>query len=128
MSKSVFLVLLTLFLISGCTSNKDSDKEAREASIISISGPSEVISGQTATIEVQFPGVNGCSEKFQLKTEQVGQYIYIRAYYLQPVEPVVCTEQLPIFKLNYRFYTDMGGTYFFVSEQNDTIKHTLIVR
>lgn len=122
-----FPVILLLLLLDACKTSDDANFEVLEGDIISISSPDKAISGDNIQIEVQFHGVNGCSEGFNITAHTVGQTVTLSAYYKQPLEPQTCTEVLPAHKLNYTFFADFPGVYFFQSAQDIKIADTLTI-
>lgn len=122
MYKHLFIIL-SIFFVS-CQSS--SSKQVVESNIVSIKAPEKAIVGDNVEIEVTFHGGNGCSEAYDIKAEKVGQTIMLRAYYLQPTNQT-CTYILPEFKLNYTFFADLPGPYFFISAQDNQVADTLVV-
>ena len=78
------------------------------------------------SIQVNFTGPNGCTEPFSLEADKVGQTITLRAYYSEPVSSG-CTAVVLNHSLNYNFFADLPGPYFFVSEMNKGVTDTLTV-
>lgn len=126
MKKQLIYILAIAIFIASCTSNKGDSFEVLQSKISQITSPETAISDHDVKIKVKFPGMNGCSEAFNLKADKVGQTITLRAFYKQP-DTEACTEILPIFELDYAFFADLPGTYFFVSEMDPSIADTLIV-
>ena len=126
MNKPLLLILIGLISFASCTSNKGESFEVLQSKIIQIKSPETAISDHEVKIKVKFSGINGCSEPYNLKADKVGQTITLRAFYKQP-DTEICTEILPVFELDYNFFADLPGTYFFVSEMDPSIADTLIV-
>lgn len=130
LSRSTLLwatIVFSLLTIVSCTSNANGEFEVMEGTIVSIATPSTAISGSNVQIEVSFQGMNGCSIPFNIKADQVGQKIKLRAYYKQPNDGKMCTEILPLHKLTYTFFADIRGVYFFESDSDPSITSTLTV-
>lgn len=126
MKKPLFYILTFIFILTSCSTGTGDDFEILQSEITQITCPVSAISNNEVKIRVQFPGVNGCSEAYDIKANKVGQTITLSAYYKQP-DLGECTEIYPSFELDYTFFADLPGTYFFVSEMNPNIADTLVV-
>lgn len=118
-------LILFLFILDGCKTSNDADFEVLEGEIISISCPDKVISGDKVKINVQFRGLNGCSEGFNITSQTIGQTVTLKAFFKQPSDGRICTEILPVHNLTYTFFADFAGVYFFQSAQDVNIADTL---
>ena len=127
MNNSFLVILLGLFFFTGCKSNSDENKEVHESYITKIVSPSEAIVGDNVEVAVHFTGSSGCSKPYSIEANKVGQTIELRAFYSEP-ESGACTANIPEFTLNYTFFADLPGPYFFVSRRDNSISDTLVVQ
>lgn len=127
MRNSIFIILLGLLLITGCKTNADDDSEIRESYITKIDCPAKAIVGDNVEVTVHFTGGSGCSKPYSIEANKVGQTIELRAFYSEP-ESGACTANIPELILNYTFFADLPGPYFFVSRRDNSISDTLVVQ
>lgn len=121
-------VLLSSLLFSGaCSNNNEEPTEIIEAEIATITVQESAITGENISVEVAFYGRDGCSTPYNITANKVGQTITLRAFYSYPTDERNCTEILPLHRLTYTYFADMGGVYFFSSQQNASIADTLRV-
>ncbi len=125
--KLLFIAFLSLILVTGCKTSKDSNTEVLETNIISITSPENAIVGDNVKIKVHFVGINGCAQPYSIEADKVGQTIKIRAFYSLP-EDGICTDALTDLSLDYTYFADLPGPYFFTSSSDNTISDTLVVQ
>ena len=119
--------LIGLLVMASCTTNTDTSPEINETSITTITAPESAIVNDNVDIVVDFYGPNGCAEAYNIKAEKVGQTITLRAYYSIPNTEIACTQALVPLQLNYSFFADLPGPYFFLSSMNNAISDTLVI-
>ncbi len=127
MRNSLFIFFLGLIFVTGCKTNSDDDTEIQESYITKIEGPDKAIVGDNVEITVHFTGVSGCSNPYSIEANKVGQTIELRAFYSQS-ESETCTANIPELNLNYTFFADLPGPYFFISHRDNSISDTLVVQ
>tara|TARA_R110002050_G_scaffold204327_1_gene339618 strand:+ start:111030 stop:111374 length:345 start_codon:yes stop_codon:yes gene_type:complete len=113
-------------MASACTTKKDANTQVLPAEITAITAPKTAVSDTDVKIKVDFWGPDGCSSAYNLKAEKVGQTITLTAYYKHTVE-TACTMALVPLSLEYSFFADLPGPYFFISATNNSIADTLVV-
>lgn len=114
-----------LFFLLGCETNEEANGNVYETPVLDISCVEKTIVGQSIKVKVDFMGPDGCSSAYQLKADKVGQTISLRAYYLK--KEGLCTMATVPLTLDYEFYPDLPGGYFFVSQSDNRISDTLTV-
>ena len=126
MKKNSIFVLFVLLILASCTSNKGVDSEVLQSEITSISCPKTAISDKDVKVTVSFTGPSGCAEPFNIKANKVGQTVTLSAFY-KSNNSQPCTHATVNLELDYSFFADLPGTYFFISDMNSSIADTLIV-
>ena len=122
-----FGLLIWVCGFAQCTSKSDTSMEVRESPILEISCSASAVTSDNVPITVTFQGSNGCAKPYEIKAEKVGQTILLRAYASYPNGPVACTEALTELTLEYSFFADLPGDYFFQDANNTSIGDTLKV-
>ena len=118
-----FVIIL---IISGCTRNEEDSFQVIESPIVSIVAPNQAIVGDNVSIQVRFTGNNGCYTPYSIEADKVGQTIVLRAF-SKKTDNAVCTQQVVNLSLNFSFFADLPGPYFFVSNTDDSLSDTLTV-
>ena len=119
--------IISIILIGSCTTNTETSPEIFEGEITAINAPKNAIVNQNVEIEIDFSGHNGCAQAYTIKAEKVGQTITLKALYSIPNTELACTQAFIPLQLNYTFFADLPGPYFFVSEMNPNIADTLVI-
>ncbi len=114
-------------LTESCTTNTVSSPEVNETSITTITSPTSAIVNDNVEITVNFLGPNGCAEAYNIKAVKVGQTITLKAFYSLANPDAICTQALVPLQLNYSFFADLPGPYFFISSMDNTISDTLVI-
>ncbi len=118
---------ISLLFMESCTTNTETSPEVFESEITAITTPVNALVNQNVEIVIDFYGPNGCAEAYNIKAEKVGQTITLKAFYSIPNTELACTQALVPLQLNYTFFADLPGPYFFISDLNYTISDTLMI-
>lgn len=120
------ILILTCIFLFGCKKNNTSSKEVLETIITSISSPENAIVGDNVKITVHFTGINGCAQPHSIEANKVGQTIQLRAFY-SIEEEQICTQAVTNLALDYSFFADLPGPYFFIYSNDNSVADTLVV-
>jgi hypothetical protein len=123
----ITLLLGVLVLFPSCKTKEDSNREVIESGIVLIDAPSKAIVGDNVKVTVHFTGHNGCTQPYSIEADKVGQTITLRAFYSLENDQI-CTANIQNFSLEYDFFADLPGPYFFISSFDNTISDTLVVQ
>jgi hypothetical protein len=127
MKPTNLLLFESLLFTVACKTEDDATIEVHEATILKISVTETAIVDDDVTVRVSFYGPDGCAEPYNIKAEKVGQTVTLRSYYSKSTEDKACTSTLVELSLDYTFFADLPGPYFFISAQNNTVSDTLTV-
>jgi len=119
MKKYLILFSMLFFINISCSENDKTDCiENKLAYVTSVDSPSNGIINEIINIEVNFQVNNGCGEFGEYIETQNGnvKIIEVKARY----EGCICTENLPIRKVNYEFITQISGDYELRFKTNET--------
>lgn len=126
--KYIFTFAVLGLLLFGCKSKDDSNIEVLESYIYEIESPANAVVGDNVEVKIHFTGPDGCAKPYSIEAVKVGQDITLKAYYYTDDENQFCTQSPVIMSLDYTFFADLPGPYFFTSEKNSTISDTLVVQ
>ncbi|MFT4753361.1 MAG: hypothetical protein ACI9GM_000729 [Salibacteraceae bacterium] len=124
--KNTLILIFIFVVVASCSNKEDSEIQVLESDITAISSPKQAIVGDNVSVQVNFTGPNGCTEPYSIEANKVGQTITLRAFYSEPIASI-CTEQVLNHSLNYSFFADLPGAYFFISEMDNSVTDTLVV-
>ena len=128
MKKYLIILSILLSINISCSENDKNDCiENKLAYVTSVDSPSNGVINEIINIEVDFQVNNGCGEFGEFIETQNGnvKIIEVKARY----EGCICTDNLPIRKVNYEFITQISGNYElrFKSNENDFISVNLLI-
>jgi hypothetical protein len=128
MKKYLIILSILLSINISCSENDKNDCiENKLAYVTSVDSPSNGVINEIINIEVNFQVNNGCGEFGEFIETQNGnvKIIEVKARY----EGCICTDNLPIRKMNYEFKTQNSGNYElrFKSSETDYIKVNLLI-
>jgi hypothetical protein len=122
------LIFFSMVLVTiGCKTKEDSKLEVIESPIFGIESPETAIVGDNVKIKVHFTGHNGCALPYSVEADKVGQNIVFKAYYSVSDNDQICTANIQEMDLDYTFFADLPGPYFFSSSMDVSITDTLVV-
>jgi len=124
--KTIIIGLASVLAFGSCTSNKDATFQVLEAEITSITVAESAISDTDVKVIVNFSGPDGCSSAYNIKADKVGQTITLKAYYKHE-EGGACTASLIPLTLDYSFFADLPGPFFFISATDNSVADTVVV-
>jgi hypothetical protein len=100
----------------------------REASVVSVTGPSQVSVNQEVAISVNFGVISGCGkfERFEESNPESDRNITVIARY----EGCLCTLNAPVLKTTYQFKSATPGVYLLHFKKSNTqvITHQITVK
>ncbi|MDP3314059.1 hypothetical protein [Lutibacter sp.] len=117
-----YLIFLSILLSINISCSDDNDKndciENKLAYVTSVDSPSNGVINEIINIEVNFQVNNGCGEFGEFIETRNGnvKIIVVKARY----EGCMCTDNLPIRKVNYEFITQIPGNYELKFKSNET--------
>ena len=118
-------IIFCLFILS-CTKD-ESDKVTALGQIDNIVSLKTIQLGQSDTIVITFGGgTNGCAKPDHLVPIPSGNTITFKAYYNYPKKSQICTQNIPIHKLQYIFKPINRGTYSYKSYNTNASSTTKI--
>ncbi|MGB0806947.1 MAG: hypothetical protein ACPGRC_09670 [Salibacteraceae bacterium] len=117
--------LIIAFFGNSCKTSVETNGLVQLSTIQSINCTEKTTVGNSIPVTVNFWGPDGCSTAYSIKAEKIGQTITLRAYYLHQEE--ACTQATVNLTLDYVYYADLPGSYFFISEGDNNISDTLVV-
>jgi hypothetical protein len=123
-----FLTFLCFFVIN-CSKEEElkTDYEINIGKIINIESLSNISLGQSDTIEITFSGgINGCAHADHLETSAIADTIIFKAYFNYPINPRICTDNIPIHKLKFVFKPSSVGTYTYRSFDTESESITIV--